>query len=121
MTVIDQATEQPVWTALDAGVRPIAFEANADGSTKRVFAQLSDFHGFAIVDFAQKKEVGRVELPNDVPADKIDKGPFAGAPYQPSFCRRALRRAQRPGGGFPAVRADTPSAGCMRTTRCRRS
>ena len=80
MTVIDQATEEPLWTVLDAGVRPIAFETNADGSTKRVFVQLSDFHGFAIVDFAQRKEVGRVELPNDVPADKLDKGPFAGAP-----------------------------------------
>src|SRR5205809_1602972 len=44
MTVIDQATEEPVWTLLDAGVRPIAFETNADGSTKRVFVQLSDFH-----------------------------------------------------------------------------
>ena len=80
MTVIDQATEQPLWTVLDAGVRPIAFETNADGSTRRVFVQLSDFHGFVIVDFAQRKEVARVELPNDVPADKIDKGPFAGAP-----------------------------------------
>jgi YVTN family beta-propeller protein len=80
MTVIDQATEEPLWTVLDAGVRPIAFETNADGSTGRVFVQLSDFHGFVIVDFAQRKEVARVELPNDVPADKIDKGPFAGAP-----------------------------------------
>jgi len=80
MTVIDQATEEPLWTVLDAGVRPIAFETDADGSTRRVFVQLSDFHGFVIVDFAQRKEVARVELPNDVPADKIDKGPFAGAP-----------------------------------------
>jgi YVTN family beta-propeller protein len=80
MTVIDQATEEPLWTALDAGVRPIAFEANPDGSTRRIFAQLSDFHGFVIVDFAQKKEVGRVALPNDVAADKVDKGPFNGAP-----------------------------------------
>jgi YVTN family beta-propeller protein len=80
MTVIDQATEEPLWTLLDAGVRPIAFETNADGSTRRVFVQLSELHGFAIVDFAQRKEVGRVELPKDVPADKLDKGPFAGAP-----------------------------------------
>jgi YVTN family beta-propeller protein len=28
----------------------------------------------------QKKEIGRVELPNDVAADKVDKGPFNGAP-----------------------------------------
>jgi len=80
MTVINQATEEPAWTLFDEGVRPIAFEANADGSTRRVFVQLSNFHGFAIVDFAQRKEVGRVELPTDIPADKVDKGPFNGAP-----------------------------------------
>ena len=80
MTVIDQKTEEPLWTLFDEGVRPIAFETNADGSTKRLFVQLSEFHGFAIVDFQQRKEVGRVTLPNDIPADKVDKGPFNGSP-----------------------------------------
>ena len=80
MTVIDQKTEEPVWTLFDVGVRPMAFETNADGSTKRIFVQLSDFHGFAVVDFAQRKEVSRVELPNDIPADKVDKGPFNASP-----------------------------------------
>ena len=58
MTVIDQKTDEPVWTLFNEGVRPMAFETNADGSTKRIFVQLSDFHGFAIVDFAQRKEIG---------------------------------------------------------------
>src|SRR5687768_15111180 len=49
MTVIDQKTEEPAWTLFDEGVRPLAFETNPDGSTKRVFVQLSNFHGFAIV------------------------------------------------------------------------
>ena len=80
MTVIDQKTEEPVWTLFNEGVRPLAFEKNADGSTKRIFVQLSDFHGFAIVDFAQRKETGRIELPNDIPADKVDKGPFNASP-----------------------------------------
>lgn len=80
MTVIDQATEEPLWTLLQDGVRPIAFETNPDGSTKRAFVQLSGLHGFAIVDWAQRKEVGRVELPNDVPAEKQNKGTFNGAP-----------------------------------------
>jgi YVTN family beta-propeller protein len=80
MTVIDQQTDEPVWTLFNEGIRPLAFETNADGSTKRIFVQLSDFHGFAIVDFAQRKEVGRIELPNDVPADKVDKGPFNASP-----------------------------------------
>jgi len=80
MTVIDQKTEEPVWTFFQEGVRPIAFETNPDGSTKRVFVQLSEFHGFAVVDFAQRKEVARVQLPNDVPAEKQNKGTFNGAP-----------------------------------------
>ena len=80
MTVIDQKTEEPVWTLFEEGVRPIAFETNPDGSTKRLFVQISGLHGFAVVDFAQRREVARIELPNDVPAEKVDKGPFNGAP-----------------------------------------
>jgi YVTN family beta-propeller protein len=80
MTVIDQKTDATLWTLFDEGVRPIAFETNADGSTKRLFVQLSEFHGFAIVDFQQHKEIGRVTLPNDIPAEKVDKGPFNGSP-----------------------------------------
>jgi YVTN family beta-propeller protein len=80
MTVIDQKTEEPIWTLFEEGVRPMAFETNPDGSTKRVFVQLSNLHGFAVVDFAQRKEVARIELPNDIPAEKVDKGPFNASP-----------------------------------------
>jgi YVTN family beta-propeller protein len=80
MTVIDQATEEPLWTLFDEGVRPIAFETNPDGSTKRAFVQISNLHGFAVVDWAQRKEVARVELPNDIPAEKRNTGTFNGAP-----------------------------------------
>jgi YVTN family beta-propeller protein len=51
MTVIDQKTDEPMWTLFNEGVRPLAFETNADGSTKRLFVQISDLHGFAVVDF----------------------------------------------------------------------
>jgi YVTN family beta-propeller protein len=80
MTVIDAKTEEPVWTLFEEGVRPMAFETNADGSTKRIFVQISNLHGFAIVDFAARKEVGRVTLPNDIPEEKVDKGPFNASP-----------------------------------------
>jgi YVTN family beta-propeller protein len=80
MTVIDQKTEEPVWMLFEEGVRPMAFETNPDGSTKRIFVQLSNLHGFAVVDFAQRKEVARIELPNDIPAEKVDKGPFNASP-----------------------------------------
>ena len=52
MTVIDAQTEEPLWDIVfDLGVRPIAFEQNTDGSTKRAFVQLTDYNGFAVVDF----------------------------------------------------------------------
>jgi YVTN family beta-propeller protein len=64
LTVIDQRTEEPVWTLdFDLGVRPMAFEQNADGSTRRIFVQLSELNGFAVVDFATRKEETRVALP----------------------------------------------------------
>ena len=64
VTVIDLQTEQPAWEVrFDAGVRPMAIDANPDGSTKRIFVELSKFHGFAVVDFATHKEVARIRLP----------------------------------------------------------
>ena len=72
MTVIDAQTEQPLWSLeFDLGVRPMAFEQNADGSTKRIFVQLTEFHGFAVVDFQNRKEVARINLP-PLPPGKVD-------------------------------------------------
>src|SRR5438093_4023916 len=60
LTVIDGTTEEPVWWLdFDGGVRPMAFERNADGSTCRMFVQVSHFHGFAIVDFGGVRVGGR--------------------------------------------------------------
>jgi YVTN family beta-propeller protein len=71
LTVIDQATEQIAWVMkFELGVRPMAFEANADGSTKRIFVQLTEFNGFAVVDFATHKEITRIELPKLPPGKK---------------------------------------------------
>jgi YVTN family beta-propeller protein len=66
LNVVDLQTEKTAWEiTFDGGVRPMAFEANADGSTKRIFVQLSKLHGFAVVDFAARKEVARVLLPDE--------------------------------------------------------
>ncbi len=66
LTVIDLKTEQVAWELkLDEGVRPMAFEAGPDGSTRRIFVQLSKLNGFAVVDFAARKEVARVKLPDE--------------------------------------------------------
>jgi YVTN family beta-propeller protein len=64
-TVIDLATENVVWEVkFDRPVRPMAFEADPDGSTSRIFVQLGGFNGFAVVDFRKRTEVTRVKLPN---------------------------------------------------------
>jgi YVTN family beta-propeller protein len=64
MTIIDQKTEEKVWDMVfDLGVRPLAFEQNKDGSTKRIFVQLSEYNGFAVVDFKTHKETQRIALP----------------------------------------------------------
>jgi YVTN family beta-propeller protein len=65
MTVIDLEREVPVWELVfDRGVRPMTIEAGPDGATKRIFVQLSDTNGFAVVDFAARKQVARIMLPN---------------------------------------------------------
>src|SRR5690349_18316418 len=70
ITVIDQKTEQPVWSlTMDLGIRPLAFATNPDGSTKWIFVQLSALNGFAVVDFATQKEINRIKLPA-LPAGK---------------------------------------------------
>jgi YVTN family beta-propeller protein len=66
LTVIDPQTLEIAWEKpFDLGVRPIAFEKNPDGSTRRLFVQLSGFSGFAVVDFKTHEEVQRITLPSE--------------------------------------------------------
>ena len=75
MTVIDLSTDQIAWEhQFDKGVRPMAIEANPDGSTKRIFVQLSDTDGFAVIDFAKREEVARIRLPDLHTGVEMDAG-----------------------------------------------
>jgi YVTN family beta-propeller protein len=75
MTVIDLSTDSIAWQhQFDKGVRPMAIETNPDGSTKRIFVQLSDTDGFAVVDFAKRAEVARITLPDLHTAIELDAG-----------------------------------------------
>jgi YVTN family beta-propeller protein len=63
--VIDLQTGQISWEVkFDNGVRPMAFDTNPDGTTRRIFVQLSNLNGFAVVDFAKHAEVARVQFPD---------------------------------------------------------
>ena len=63
--VFDLDKEQLAWAMpMDLGVRCMAIETNPDGSTKRVFVQLSTLNGYSVIDFGQQKEAARVTLPS---------------------------------------------------------
>src|SRR5579872_7200440 len=56
ISVIETRSNELAWDlTLSAGIRPMVFTRNAEGSTKEIILQLSDFHGFAVVDFASRK------------------------------------------------------------------
>lgn len=80
LNVIDTATNTVAWTStLSAGIRPMAFTMNADGSTNQIIVQLSDYHGIAAVDFSSHKEVMRIPLPDPPGQEKETQG-IQGAP-----------------------------------------
>src|SRR5262249_53453775 len=70
VNIIDAQTEAPAWTIqMDLGVRPMAFSTNPDRSTKWIFVQMSGLNGFAVIDFATRKEIKRIQNP-DLPPGK---------------------------------------------------
>src|SRR5881628_3186310 len=80
INVIDQKTEEVVWTVpTSEGVRPMAFDTNPDGSTKRIFVQLSGFNGFITVDFATHKIADTIKAPEVPAAERVTEG-LQGSP-----------------------------------------
>ena len=80
ISVVDTSTGTLAWTlTLDAGIRSMAFTTNADGSTKEVVDQLSNFHGFAVVDLARQKVVRRITMP-DPPGHEKEERTLQGSP-----------------------------------------
>ncbi len=71
IVAINTETEEPEFEIPLGGVpRPLAVEAGPGGAPNRLFVQLSDFHGFAVVDFAGRRTVGQVLLPKPPPGAK---------------------------------------------------
>ena len=82
LNVIDLATEKTAWEVnFDGGVRPITFDTNADGSTRNLYVQLSGLDGFAVVDFAQKKEIARHLFPAEPKGYGAIEGRIAAGVY----------------------------------------
>jgi YVTN family beta-propeller protein len=75
ITVIDEKTLAVAWELpMDQGVRPMAFEKAVDGSTSRMFVQLSNLHGFEVVDFKTHKVAQTVTLPDQPVNGKAESG-----------------------------------------------
>jgi YVTN family beta-propeller protein len=80
ITAIDTATDTIAWFWKEtAGIRPMTFTTNPDGSTKEMIFQLSNFHGFVVADFATRKEIRRVTMP-DIPGKEREVDGIQGAP-----------------------------------------
>ena len=80
LTVIDTETDRAVWSLhFAAGVRPMAFERNPDGSTKRIFVQLSNYHGFYVVDWNLRAVVDSIQMP-ELPLTRVDNDGLQGSP-----------------------------------------
>jgi YVTN family beta-propeller protein len=66
LVVIDVQTEQPAWEVRSAkGVLTFAIESGPDGSTSRIFVEHAGLHGFSVVDFVKRKEMGTIKFPDD--------------------------------------------------------
>jgi DNA-binding beta-propeller fold protein YncE len=105
--VIDPATDKVVWGIELTGyqqygrthheVRPMAFEANADGSTKRMFAQATGINGIWVIDWKTRKTEQMLWPPPLPPwqqnADGIQSGDMHGLEVLPD--RSALWASSR--------------------------
>jgi YVTN family beta-propeller protein len=75
ITVIDEKTLTPAWELpMDNGVRPIAFDKAADGSTAHMFVQISNLHGFEVVDFKTHQVTQKITLPDQPVNGKAESG-----------------------------------------------
>jgi len=66
MVVFDLQSKEIAWQVpYDYPVNPIVIENNPDGSGRRIFVQLGPTNGFSVVDFAQRKEVAMIKVPDE--------------------------------------------------------
>jgi len=79
LTVLDTSTDEEVWAWEGEAIRPLAISAKTDGSTDKLFIQVSGYHGFVVLDWGTHKEVARITLPEVPPAERYDST-YNGAP-----------------------------------------
>ena len=79
LTVLDTSTDTEVWAWEGEAIRPMTISTKADGSTDKLFVQVSGHHGFVVLDWDSRKEVGPITQP-DVPPEQRYDSTYNGAP-----------------------------------------
>jgi YVTN family beta-propeller protein len=79
LTVLDTATDEEAWAWEGEAIRPVAIGTKADGSTDKLYIQVSGHHGFVVFDWNTRREVARITQP-DVPPEQRQPGTYNGAP-----------------------------------------
>ncbi len=79
LTILDTSTDKEVWSWEGEAIRPLTMSTKADGSTDKLFVQVSGYHGFVVVDWDSQKEVRRITQPDVPPAERYDST-YNGAP-----------------------------------------
>lgn len=79
LTVLDTSSDTEVWAWEGEAIRPMTMSTKADGSTDRLFVQVSGHHGFVVLDWDSRKEVRRITQP-DVPPEQRYDSTYNGAP-----------------------------------------
>jgi YVTN family beta-propeller protein len=85
MPVYSTATDEEVWAWEGESIRPMSISARADGSTDKIYIQVSGHHGFVVLDWDTRAEVARVTLPDVPEAERYPSidgplGRYNGAP-----------------------------------------
>ena len=80
MTVVDTKTNDVAWTMpMDPSPSPMAVSKKPDGSTDKIYAQDGSLNGFHVVDFATRKIIGTVKLPDITDRPQVPYGPPAAS------------------------------------------
>jgi len=79
LTVLDTATDSEVWAWEGEAIRPMTMSTKPDGSTDKLFVQVSGHHGFVVLDWDTRQEVARITQP-DVPPEQRYDSTYNGAP-----------------------------------------
>lgn len=79
LTVLDTSTDEEVWAWEGEAIRPVTISTKPDGSTDKLYIQVSGHHGFVVFDWDTRQEVARITQP-DVPPEERYDSTYNGAP-----------------------------------------